>query len=286
MKELSTMEENTPVEIVKSVCDPDIPAQREKLDQLEAILKTHEQAEIPVKHRFSGGIYAREITIPKGTLLTGRIHKFDHFDIMLSGDMTVSTDSGDVKRLSGLNIMEGTAGKKRAGFAHEDTHWITFHCSDERDPEEMYEYLTCGSFEELDQFNIMVDQADYRVMISNMSMTEEQIQAQVQNEDDMITLPDEYDHLIIGPSLIHGEGLFSNKSYQGGDVLCPSRIGDMRTIAGRYTNHSFNPNAAMVVTNSGVDLVALKEILPGQEITVSYREVLGHRSTEGDLCQQ
>lgn len=132
---------------------------REKLNSLEVDMLQEEQVAIPVEHRFSGGIYAREITIPKGTLLTGRIHKFDHFDIMLSGDVTVSTDNGEVKRLTGLNIMEGKAGKKRAGFAHEDTHWITFHSAEERDPEEMYEFLTCGSFQELDDFNVMLENA-------------------------------------------------------------------------------------------------------------------------------
>ena len=132
---------------------------RKKLNDLEVDMLQEEQVDIPVEHRFSGGIYAREITIPKGTLLTGRIHKFDHFDIMLSGDVTVSTDNGEVKRLTGLNIMEGSAGKKRAGFAHEDTHWITFHSIEERNPEEMYEFLTCGSFQELDDFNLMLKNA-------------------------------------------------------------------------------------------------------------------------------
>lgn len=160
MKENNTrLEEAKSLALVAAVSSVDIQDRREKLDKLEQVMLQEEQVPIDVAHRFSGGIYAREITIPKGTLLTGRIHKFDHFDIMLSGDISVSTDTGEVKRLTGLNIMEGKAGKKRAGYAHEDTHWITFHSAEERDPEEMYEFLTCGSFEELEEFNFLLSQA-------------------------------------------------------------------------------------------------------------------------------
>lgn len=151
--------EQTAIAIVKTACSPDQSARVLALVTLEKSLLEHEQADIPVVHRFCGDMYSREITIKKGTLLTGRIHKFDHFDIMLSGDITVSTDSGEVKRMTGLNIMEGKAGKKRAGFAHEDTHWITFHSAEERNPEEMYEFLTCGSFEELEEFNYLLEHA-------------------------------------------------------------------------------------------------------------------------------
>jgi hypothetical protein len=71
-------------------------------------------------------MYVREITIPKGTILTGAVHKFDYVDIMLSGDIAVATPDG-MKRLTGINIMEGPAGRKRAGYAYEDTRWLTVH---------------------------------------------------------------------------------------------------------------------------------------------------------------
>jgi len=155
----ANLDEGRSLAIVAAVSSMDVLDRRAKLGALESAMLQEDQVNIPVNHRFSGGIYAREITIPKGTLLTGRIHKFDHFDIMLSGDVSVSTDTGEVKRLTGLNIMEGKAGKKRAGYAHEDTHWITFHCAEERDPTEMYQFLTCGSFEELEDFNLRLEQA-------------------------------------------------------------------------------------------------------------------------------
>jgi hypothetical protein len=160
------------IEIVKSVCGGDIEQRRASIIALEQMMRLEKQVEIDVTHRFAGGIYSREITIPKGTLLTGRIHKFGHFDIMLSGDITVSTDNGEVKRLEGLHILEGQAGKKRAGYAHEDTHWITFHSAEERDPEEMYEFLTCENFEELDLFNEEFEKAMKQIKQDEQNLTE------------------------------------------------------------------------------------------------------------------
>jgi len=121
---------------------------RENIERLEREFMKHPQVEIPVTHQHTGGIYAREITIPAGTILTGRIYKEDHFDVMISGDITVSGDDGK-KRMQGFHVFKGTRGKKRAGYAHEDTRWITF-CSSPEMPEEDYlDYHTVMSFAEL-----------------------------------------------------------------------------------------------------------------------------------------
>lgn len=144
---------NKVVDILKFASSPVETDRAESFNLLESMLLEHEQPEIPVTHRFHGDMYMREITLKKDTLLTGRIHKFNHFDIMLSGRIVVSTDNGEVKELSGLNIMNGKAGKKRAGYVLEDTHWITIHSSPEQDPEGMVSFLTVESFKELNEFN-------------------------------------------------------------------------------------------------------------------------------------
>ena len=124
---------------------------RENIEALEAELKKHPQAEIPITHLHFGGIYARIIVIPAETLLTGAIHKHDHIDVMISGDITVSSDDGK-KRMTGFNIFPGAAGKKRAGFAHEDTYWVTFHICEPMADDEYRKFLTVDTFSELQTF--------------------------------------------------------------------------------------------------------------------------------------
>ena len=76
------------------------------------------------------GMYARVLNIPKGTFLTGRIHKKPYLDMFIRGDVTVKSFLADgtmeeAERVSDFKFFEGKAGRKRVLFAHEDTLWIT-----------------------------------------------------------------------------------------------------------------------------------------------------------------
>ena len=96
---------------------------REKVDRLEKLILQVPQIDLKTTHKLSGGVYARTIIVPAGTILTGAAHKKDHINIM-QGDITVSTDDG-MKRLTGQHVMTTKAGNKRVGLAHADTIWTT-----------------------------------------------------------------------------------------------------------------------------------------------------------------
>ena len=95
-----------------------------------------EQLSLDIEHIFSRGVYARKMLIPKGTILTGKMHKHKHLNIMLYGDIEIATDEG-TKRINKPCIFESKAGTKRAGFAHEETVWITIHATEETDIEKI-----------------------------------------------------------------------------------------------------------------------------------------------------
>jgi hypothetical protein len=134
-------------------------AVRQKIEALEAEWEKLPQVEIPVVHRYTGGIYAREIIIPEDTFLTGKIYKDDHFDVMVYGDITVTSDEGR-KRLTGFHVFEGKRGKKRAGYAHSETKWMTFCSSPEMDDEDYIDHLTCKSFSDFEQFLSLQDETN------------------------------------------------------------------------------------------------------------------------------
>jgi hypothetical protein len=86
------------------------------------------------------------------------------------------------------------------------------------------------------------------------------------------------------PSPIEGKGLFITSGVEKGEIICPGRIGGMRTPAGRFANHSATPNAIMVPHQNGdIDLVAIRRIEgcigggQGEEVTVDYRQALSLR---------
>jgi hypothetical protein len=80
----------------------------------------------PLKHTFSDGIYVREIFIPAGTYLVGKIHKHEHPNFLLSGTVEVVTEAGRESLTGPLSIMS-PAGTKRALYAVTDLVWVTVH---------------------------------------------------------------------------------------------------------------------------------------------------------------
>ncbi len=81
--------------------------------------------DIPVRHYFANGLYAREITIPAGTVAVGKIHRTQHINILSQGRVTMVTEQGPITVQAPFTwIVE--PGKKAAAYAHEDTVWTSF----------------------------------------------------------------------------------------------------------------------------------------------------------------
>ena len=283
---------------------------RQKIEALESEWAKLPQVDIPVVHRFSGGIYAREIIIPEDTFLTGKIYKDDHFDVMVYGDITVTSDDGK-KRLTGFNIFPGKRGKKRAGYAHSETKWITFCLSPEMDDEDYIDHLTTTSFAGLEHALSLQDvvpeadiaklfmqhgsssSRDYRAFRLGYLVASGKPAKVDVDRNDFFSVLDEFgftekevrsqsentdDYREVECSIaevmaspIDGKGLYMKGTVRRGDIIMPARCGIYRTQAGRFTNHSKYPNAEIVQSGDDVDLVALMEMHEGDEITIDYR---------------
>jgi len=70
--------------------------------------------------------YAREMLIPKGTLIIGKIHRHQHLNFISKGKVTVFTEFGE-KHLEAPCTFISEVGLKRAVYAQEDTLWTTVH---------------------------------------------------------------------------------------------------------------------------------------------------------------
>jgi hypothetical protein len=101
---------------------------REQIERLEVELAQMPQCEIVPVHYFADGLYAREITIPANTCLTGRVHKQEHINVVSKGEITVWTEHG-MKRLVAPFTFISQPGTKRAGYTHAETVWTTFHAN-------------------------------------------------------------------------------------------------------------------------------------------------------------
>jgi quercetin dioxygenase-like cupin family protein len=114
-------------------------------------MKEH-QVDLKTTHHFSPGVYMREIFIPKGVTLTGKIHKTEHMNILSQGKMKVWTEDG-MKTLSASTVIKSKPGIKRVGYALEDSVWITVHPTEETDVVKLEDMLIAKTFDEVLEFS-------------------------------------------------------------------------------------------------------------------------------------
>jgi hypothetical protein len=123
---------------------------RDKISRLEGEMRKHEQLPIEPRHYFANGIYAREITIPAGALLTGEIHKTEHLNIISKGRIIVYTEFGE-HEICAPCTMVSAPGTKRVGLVLEETVWTTIHGTHEKDLDKLRLELIVESYTMLDR---------------------------------------------------------------------------------------------------------------------------------------
>ena len=123
-------------------------AVRAKVEKLEESMLNLPQIHCPIRHHFAPGVYAREITIPKDTVLIGVVHKRDNLVVLSAGKLRLVTEDGFAE-ITAPHTMLCKAGSKNAAVALEDAVWTNFFATDETDPDKLVELLTYSKADEL-----------------------------------------------------------------------------------------------------------------------------------------
>ena len=111
-----------------------------KVASMEAVLLDLPQVDLQTTNVVHGGMCARTILIPAGTVLTGALTNCDNICIV-SGDIVVTTDEG-AQRFTGYHVLPATKGKKRAGITCADTWWTTVHATELTDIQAIEDEMT------------------------------------------------------------------------------------------------------------------------------------------------
>lgn len=116
----------------------------------QSALQSAEQVDFNplVKHHFSKDVYARELFIPAGTLIVGKIHKHENFNILSQGEMSVLSVDG-MQRVTAPFSVVSSPGVKRMAFAHTDCVWTTIHGTDEKDLEKIEELFIAKTYDDV-----------------------------------------------------------------------------------------------------------------------------------------
>lgn len=115
-------------------------AQRSKIRALQDAMKEMPQIEEELFHHFCHGVYARQMNVPKGTVLVGKTHRRDCINFIMAGEVEVVSPEGR-QRIKAPEIFVSPARTKRAMVAIEDLVWVTVHASEERDLDKLEDEL-------------------------------------------------------------------------------------------------------------------------------------------------
>jgi hypothetical protein len=99
---------------------------KERVEALQSEISKYPQYEPPTEHIFHGGMYCRQVWRPAGCLIVGKVHKKEHFYMIVSGTVKITTDDG-VETLTGPFLLCSKPGTKRAVYAETDALCMTIH---------------------------------------------------------------------------------------------------------------------------------------------------------------
>lgn len=106
-------------------------------------------AACPVQHHFAPGAYGREMTIPAGLVVVGKIHKHAHINVISKGRVQVFTEQDGVLELAAPCTFVSSPGTKRVVHVLEETVWTTVHVTDKTDLAEIEREVIATDFSEV-----------------------------------------------------------------------------------------------------------------------------------------
>ena len=108
---------------------------------------------VPIRHFFMDGVYVREMTMYKDTVVVGAIHKHLHMCFLLTGKITVVNEEETVDHIAPCFIVS-TPGIKRVLYAHEDSIWYNTHKnpSNTEEVEELEKDIVAISYKEYEEY--------------------------------------------------------------------------------------------------------------------------------------
>jgi hypothetical protein len=107
----------------------------QSIDQMEVfMIENLELVDFPLTHRFSDGVYVREISVPKGVLLTSKVLKTQHQFFLMKGALSMWNDGGQETYMEAPFIGFTEANTRRVVYVHEDCVFATVHPNPKNEP--------------------------------------------------------------------------------------------------------------------------------------------------------
>jgi hypothetical protein len=130
---------------------------------VQKVLDMMPQADLDpgLKHTFSEGAYARELLLPAGSLVVGKVHIHAHLNIVSRGLCKVWTTEGEKIIDARVNPVTFVSepGTKRVVYTEEDTYWTTVHLTEKTNLKEIED-------------EIIVPESDFTELLESIDFTQ------------------------------------------------------------------------------------------------------------------
>lgn len=235
--------------LAKRVSNEQILALEERMKRMpDAQIGLHGEV-CSIRHIFADGVYAREMTMPKGAVVVGKIHRYEHICVVSKGRVSVRSEADGTQEIQAPYTFVSKAGAKRVLLAHEETIWTTIHNNNDNIQEEaiLEELFTANTHQEFLE-------GSGPILLS-----------------DEIAMPKTWTYIT---EVRDGKGCFAKVDIKAGGIIGPGRIGNRLTYLGRFTSHKNSANASIVFSNKDIYLIARCNIKTDEEISLDYQETV------------
>ena len=124
-----------------------LPMREKMLSAIADMLTlTDARMHLPVKEMFVDGMYVRELFIPKGAFLWGKLHRQECVNVCSQGSIDIVTESGSFNVSAPFTAIS-SPGNLKLGYAKEDTVWVNVFRTDVTDLDKIEDVIAFSNEE-------------------------------------------------------------------------------------------------------------------------------------------
>jgi len=124
----------------------------DKADEVDIV--THQDStHFPLKHTFADGIYVRQMSMARGSVVVGAIHKHLHVWFLLTGHISVATEEHVEDYVAPCYVV-ATPGTKRVIRANEESIFVNIHKNptNTQDIQQLEKDIVAKDFKEYEEY--------------------------------------------------------------------------------------------------------------------------------------
>ena len=111
-----------------------------ELETIKTSLQNMEQVDLNEQHLFADGMYCRQVTMPKGALIIGHVHKKEAINVLASGVIWIKTRmEDDWVEVSAPFVNNTPGGMRKIIYVIEDAVFMNIFRTNETSLDKLYD---------------------------------------------------------------------------------------------------------------------------------------------------